>query len=311
MATNPVYFSLLVLATICCLFQETSYCSLPLEATEQLEKGACPSTEVRAVTIDAIEEEVLSLLNSKVIPDLQSRPFRASLPSCSCGGAGLWTRIAHLDMSDPSQQCPSSWNLTTTPVRGCISSIASAHSCDSAIFPSNGQTYSHVCGRVNAYQQATNEAFYPALSRGQGLEGYYVDGVSLTHGAAGSRQHIWTFAVALYETDPNYDPEWNCACTNINENGPYHVPSFVGSNYFCDSGSPGPGYNLTRVYSEDPLWDGAGCGPTSTCCQFNTPPWFCTTLPEPTTDDLELRICRDQAPSNEDIIVSLVDINVM
>ena len=28
----------------------------------------------------------------------------------------------------------------------------------------------------------------------------YIDGVSLTHGAAGSRQHIWSFAAARYET---------------------------------------------------------------------------------------------------------------
>ena len=143
-----VYF--LLLTVTCCLSQETSNYSLPLEVsaiTRQGRNGACPSTEMRAATRDAIQEEVLSLLNSKVIPDLQSRPFRASLPSCSCGGAGLslWTRIAHLNMSDPSQQCPSSWNLTTTPVRGCVSSIASGGSCDSAIFPFNGQNYSRVC----------------------------------------------------------------------------------------------------------------------------------------------------------------------
>ncbi len=33
-------------------------------------------------------------------------------------------------------------------------------------------------------------------------------------------------------------------------------------------------------YNEDPLWDGAGCGPLNT---FNNPPWFYKELPEPTT----------------------------
>ena len=84
------------------------------------------------------------------------------------------------------------------------------------------------------------------------------------------------------------------------------VPAFVGNDYFCATGNPGPGFITTKIYSEDPLWDGEGCGPTNACCQFNNPPWFCTTLPKPTTDDLELRICRDQ--SWED---SLVDISVM
>ncbi len=49
------------------------------------------------------------------------------------------------------------------------------------------------------------------------------------------------------------------------------------------------------AHSDDPLWDGAGCGPTSSCCQLNNPPWFCVSFPEPTTDDLELRICTDQS----------------
>ena len=34
--------------------------------------------------------------------------------------------------------------------------------------------------------------------RRQGIDGYYVDGLSLTHGAPGSRQNIWTFASGLF-----------------------------------------------------------------------------------------------------------------
>ena len=231
-------------------------------------------------------------------------------PACSCGGAGqFWTRIAHLDMSDPSQQCPSSWNLITTPVRGCVSSIAAA-SCDSAIFPVHGLTYSRVCGRVTGYQQSSTDAFWSTLTlSGQGLEGYYFDGVSLTHGAAGSRQHIWTFAAAFSEDSDN--PAFVCDCTNTDQNWPYQVPSFVGNNYFCDTGNTGQGNLFSSVYSEDPLWDGEGCGPTNTCCQLNNPPWFCTTLPEPTTDDLEVRICRNEDSSNEDVIVGLIELYVL
>ena len=33
----------------------------------------------------------------------------------------------------------------------------------------------------------------------QGIDSYYVEGVSLTHGGAGRRQHIWTFAAGLSE----------------------------------------------------------------------------------------------------------------
>ena len=63
-------------------------------------------------------------------------------------------------------------------------------------------------------------------------------------------------------------------------------------------------------YPDEPLFDGQGCGPDSTCCQFNTPPWFCTELPQPTSDDLEIRICGDEPVSNEDVVISMIDIYI-
>ena len=266
--------------------------------------ASCPSA---AVETD-IQDQVRSLLRDIVIP---------SLRTCGCGGPG-WTRIAYLNMSDPSQQCPPNWNLTSTPVRGCSGSSLQHSSCDSAIFPSTGSSYSRVCGRMNAFQKGSTDAF-DASVRGvlgtmpnPGLEDAYVDGVSLTHGAAGSRQHIWTFAAALFESDPHISilQFFVCSCTTTNITWPYQVPSFVGNNYFCDNGNPGPGWVFSTVYADDLLWDGQGCGPTNACCEFNNPPWFCTTLPQPTTDDIELRICRDEPVSNEDSIITFIDIYV-
>ena len=276
--------------------------------------GTCPTAQERAVIRENISQQVRNLLDSDVIPVLQGRP------PCACGGPGEWTRIAHLDTSDPSQQCPSNWNLTTTPVRGCGRSTSEANVCDSVIFPSNGSSYSRVCGQVNAYQFGSTDALdntlrgeFTGMGPNPGLEAPHVDGVSLTHGPAGSRQHIWTFIAALTEThsDPEFlDRYFNCACTNINEDWPYEIPSFIGNSYFCDTGNPGPDFEFI-YYSDDPLWDGEGCGAVSTCCQLHNPPWFCTTLPQPTTDDIELRICLDQPAVDEDVIISLVDIYVM
>jgi hypothetical protein len=139
----------------------------------------------------------------------------------------------------------------------------------------------------------------------------YIGGISLTHGAAGSRQHIWSFVAALYETNANYNPEYSCPCSNTGVEWSYEIPSFVGSNYFCDTGNRGPGLGSSIFYPDDPMWDGEGCGPTSTCCQPSNLPWFCKTLPQPTTDDLELRICGVDAIHNEDILTQLVEIYVM
>ena len=90
--------------------------------------GVCPLAEEHAAIREQITEQVLSLLNIS----------SESQPPCACGGPGQWTRIAHLDMSDPSQQCPSNWSLTTMPIRGCHS--PGSPFCGSAIYPSNDQS---------------------------------------------------------------------------------------------------------------------------------------------------------------------------
>ena len=57
-------------------------------------------------------------------------------PPCTCGGRREWIRIAHLNMRDPTQTCPSNWTLKSSPVRGCGKSTT--RSCDSAFYSSNG-----------------------------------------------------------------------------------------------------------------------------------------------------------------------------
>ena len=40
------------------------------------------------------------------------------------------------------------------------------------------------------------------------------------------------------------------------------MPSFIGNDYFCESGNPDPNGNVPVLfYADDPLWDGKGCGP--------------------------------------------------
>ena len=130
----------------------------------------------------------------------------------------------------------------------------------------------------------------------------YLSGVSLTHGPAGLRQHIWSFVGAIYEQDPNYLTYLNCPCTNTNISWPHQVPSFINNNYFCDTGNPGPGYSTATYYTDDPLWDGKGC--SSTCCEFNTPPWFCKSLPQ------EIRNCDSAFSSFEDRLITLIDVYI-
>ena len=216
----------------------------------------------------------------------------------SCGGVtGGWVRVAELDMTNSSHQCPS--GLRDTGNRTCIPNSDSA-TCSSVTFLVNALDYSKVCGRIIGYQYSSTNAFGHRNSP-HSIDTYYVDGVSLTHG--NPRQHIWTFAAALGETS---SPDFICPCTNNETNSTAPPPEYVGNDYFCDTGSSTS--SRSTFNDDDPLWNGAGCGPLSTCCSFNDPPWFHKQLPQHTTDDIEMRVCRDQEASNEDIALEMVDV---
>ena len=59
------------------------------------------------------------------------------------------------------------------------------------------------------------------------------------------------------------------------------------------------------------LWYGQGCDRLErTCCDPPNLPWFCKELPQPTTDDLEVRICGDQVLADEDTPIDLVQLYI-
>ena len=115
------------------------------------------------------------------------------------------------------------------------------------------------------------------------IKAIYVSGLSITY-SNNPRKHIWTFASGFSE---RYNTVWNCPCS-IHPG--YDPPSFVGNNYYCESGSvdnPDTG----TYYFNDTLWDGAGCTGGSSCCDNTTQPWFYCQLNQITEDDIEARIC--------------------
>ena len=199
-------------------------------------------------------------------------------------------RVANIDMTNTSQNCPSGLSLISSPKRVCD---ITSDECVSNDFDIHGVQYSHICGRVIGYQKNINYAFF---YHSRGIDGRYVTGVSLTHGQS-PRQHIWTFAGALDETSGS-NSNTKCPCINPNLNPTPTLPSFIGNDYFCDTALEAfwtsvPNYASIQV--SDPLWDGEGCGSTNTCCydpdREVNPPWFMKTLSSPTSDDIEMRLC--------------------
>ena len=266
--------------------QNSSYLtSFPISISST---SACPSVE----NVETLQRIARTIISKRFSP-------------CSCGGAG-WTRVAYLNMSEPQQTCPSNWNLTTSPVRGCGRSSTGGPTCDSVVYPINGLTYSKVCGRITAYHKGLSEGFSSFFSS-TSIEAAYVSGISLTHGPPGTRQHVWTFVGAENDVDVVL---FNCPCSNANITWPHYTPSFLGNDYFCDAGRHTSGYDDNTFYLNDPLWDGEGCGSTSSCCEFNSPPWFCKSLPQPTTDDLEIRLCGYYNFLSENKIITSIDIYI-
>ncbi len=224
----------------------------------------------------------------------------------SCGNAiGGWVRVANLDMTNSSHQCPSGLRQrTNSNLRTCVKNMDSP-GCSAVQYSTASIRYSRVCGKITAYQFNTTDAFAFSHRTGSNISTTYVDGVSLTHGHP--REHIWTFASAFDELGGA--PSDSCRCIRSDAPAP---PSFVGMDYFCDTGRVRytPGVPSPPIFSDDPLWDGAGCGTPNNCCSFNTPPWFYKQLPRPTTDDIEMRVCRDEDVQNEDVAIVKVEIYI-
>ena len=216
-------------------------------------------------------------------------------------GAGLWYRVAFLNMSDPSQQCPSAWRLVTTNgVRACGRPASSGSSCNGTFYSATSE-YQRVCGRVIGYQDNTPDAF-SKLGESVTINESYLDGVSITYGQP--RNHIWSYVAGATERGIlNRQP--NCPCSTASGSGPQ---SFVGNNYYCESGNPTDTFD--SFYSADKLWDGKHC--EGTCCtDSKSPPWFSVRLPNPTTESIEVRICGDEGTVNENTPIELLEIYVI
>ena len=224
----------------------------------------------------------------------------------TCNGTPGWRRVAFINMTDTSYDCPTGLNLIQSPKRTCASQFRplGVGGCTSTTFSIGDLRipYSWVCRRIRGYQFGVTDAFY---SSSKDIDSHYVDGVSLTHGGAGSRQHIWTFASGLREIRTNTIN--NCPC----DTGNYDVvPAFVGNDFFCESAVTSSDPVPRQLFPNDVLWDGQGCTSASTCCQFNNPSWFTKNLPTETTDDIELRICTSATTSAEDSPLELIELYV-
>ena len=245
----------------------------------------CPSGYYLTVTVDGSVEGIFCNM------------------TLSCGNiTGGWMRVAELNMTNTSQQCPG--ELVETMDNNTRRCEAVNDGCSSTIYPTLNINYRKVCGRITGYQVGSTNAFKKYIDNKNitFINSTYVDGVSLTYGDP--REHIWTFAAALDRNDTLTRAEGrssHCPCRfGVDRFDP---PPFVGEDYFCDAGNEEFMTGETGLQT-DPLWEGTNC----LCCVSDNPPWFYKQLPQPTTDDIQMRVCKDEIKEN--IAITEIEIYV-
>ena len=283
------------LLLLCSLVVTVSFQAVPVASQLIFDNpGNIPYVYEARVTESGTEECPSEQELTSVIDEISQGVQRVLFP---CGGTDGWTRFAHLDMTNSSQQCPTGLTEHTFDgVRVCGRPNSTPRtSCTSAVFQGDGSQYTQVCGKIVGYLFADMEAFGYFWERGgtATIDDYYGDGISVTHGVTGSREHIWTLAAASSHTHTYYQ----CPCAPTVPLIRSDPPSFVGDHYFCESAVPTwPGRANGNIFYNVPLWDGEGCPESNSCeCTLNGPPYFVTQLSAGTTDSIEMRFCSRNA----------------
>ena len=163
-----------------------------------------------------------------------------------------------------------------------------------------------MCGKVIGVQKGAPNAFGPShANRGINIDQGYVDGVIISYGSP--QKHIWSFAAAGRDAGLI---RYNCPCSDPSATFDGKIPTFVGNDYFCETGNHGEADMCrTSYFTGDPLWDGKGCVTPSTCCTGGKKPYFEKTYASAVRGDIEVRLCANDArATKEDVLLEVLNL---
>ena len=150
------------------------------------------------------------------------------------------------------------------------------------------------------------QCFYCGADKSFTIDQLYLNGLSITHGVyvPGSRNHIWSYAVGWREDTSHVD---NCSCA-AHPRIENLTPDYVGDHFYCDTAT----YYNPKVewYTNNTLWDDKDCYPGSKCCDNECLPCFWRTLPQETTDNVEVRWCTSNNVGNDKVSTELLEVFV-
>ena len=80
--------------------------------------------------------------------DCQPQRLYCEMNTTRCGNiTGGWTRVAHIDMKEPQQICPSPLRTLTSPKRMCVQQQTTA-GCTSVQYSTLGVPFTQICGQA-------------------------------------------------------------------------------------------------------------------------------------------------------------------
>ena len=205
-----------------------------------------------------------------------------------CGVAGVM-RVGYLDVTNTTTKCPEPLTLyDASGKKLCGPTNTDKAKCDPVVFPTHHIPYNFVCGKAVGYAYYSTYAFYYSTTTGfDTIDDPYLSGLSITNRMYKKRQHIWSYVAGYRDTGAS---SANCPCAS--DSG-LDAPKFVGSDFFCESGTHSTPYK--KWHTSNPLWDGKDCYSSSQCCGRSRAPWFWKVLPEEATSDIEVRWCQPVA----------------
>ena len=168
--------------------------------------------------------------------------------------------------------CPAGLRLELfNGIRTCIRNEV-ASGCTPILYRSINIPYSKICGQIRGYGVGSIDGLHP-YNGGTSVNDNYLDGISISINGS----HVWSFVAG------------DCICNATKYD-------FIGNDWACAGTNCGIGNFCPSL-----LWNTITCG-------MMTP--FFKDLSVSTTEDVVMRVCRDEDRNNEDIAISSVELYV-
>ena len=129
----------------------------------------CLSTGRREKVLNELRQNIKLVVSTIVQPS----PTMPSTSVFTCNGTPGWRRVAFINMTNTSYDCPTGLNLTSYSKRTCGLPSTLAQGCISTTFTVNSMQYRQVCGRIRGYQFGATSAFHGYSYYNRGIYALY------------------------------------------------------------------------------------------------------------------------------------------